>query len=127
MTAVYQAQDINSVLYNAIDTPLTADGNSSEIDFGVDGGCPDGELVFNLTDRETGESITFIVQDYISAAFADTVYQMRGIAADGVYVLPINNRMVTGSKLRIKHDITLSTTTKDGIKVHAHFRPFPVK
>lgn len=78
--------------------------------------------MFNVGDRETGESITFIVQDYVNGSFVDLPLQLVGIAADGVYYIPINNRVITGKKLQVKHDVTLATGT-DGIKVHAHFRP----
>ena len=117
----YQPQDAKNIIYDG--TALVADGNSTEIDLGVDGGCNDGELVFNITDRETGESVHLILQDYISGSFADTVYQLRGIAANGQYVFPVNNKVITGKKLRVKHDVTLPSGS-DGIKIHAHFRPF---
>lgn len=123
MTTPYQQQDIINTLYNAIDTPLTADGNSSASqDWNVDGGVPASEIVLNVSDIETGESIVFTIYDYISGSYVATPYKLS-VTADGLYVWPIDNRVVTGSKFRLAHDITLSTTTKDGIKVHAHVRP----
>ena len=120
----YQANDIKNVLYDNMTTAITADGNSSEIDFGVAGGCPDGELVFSILDRTTGESVTLIVQDYLSGSFSSTPLRLHGIAANGVYVIPINNRVITGSKLRINHDVTLPSGS-NGLKMHGHFRPKP--
>lgn len=117
---VYQAQDIKNVLYDG--SAVTADGNSSEIDFGVDGGCPDGELIFHITGRATGESVHLIPQDYVGGSFVDSPLQLRGIAADGDYVIPINNKVITGRKLRVKHDVTLPSG--GGLVIHGHFRPF---
>lgn len=123
---VYQARDINSVLYAKWADPLVADGSSNEIKFGVPGGCPDSELVFNVGDLDTGESITFILEDNAGGSFADTPFQIRGLTAAGVYTMPINNRMIKGSSLRVKHDVTLPSGS-DGVKVNAHVRPFPFK
>lgn len=121
MSNNYNAQDINNVLYNAISVPITADGYSSEIDLGRDGGCPDAEIVFSITDIEAGESIFFTIYDYVDGNYAATAYRLYP-TADGVYVWPIDNRVITGSKFKLAHDITLSTTTEDGIKIHAHVR-----
>lgn len=120
----YFRHDAQNVLWNAIDTPITADGYSSEVDFYRDGGCHPCEAVFNVSDIEAGESITFTLYSYsyASTSWSATAYKIAP-TVDGEYVLPLDNRMVPGGKLKFYADITLSTTTKDGIKVHAHIRP----
>jgi hypothetical protein len=118
----YQSQDALNVLYNAISTPLTADGSSSEVDFDVDGGCFPSEIVLSVSDIETGESIVFNINSYESGSFVDTAYKLH-VTEDGEYIWPIDNRVVPGSKLKLDHDITLDTSSLDGIKVHAHVRP----
>lgn len=123
MTTPYQQQDIINTLYNAVSVPLTADGNSSTSqDWSVAGGVPPSEIILDVDDIETGESIVFTLYDFISGSYVATPYKLS-ITQDGVYVWPIDNRVITGNKFRIAHDITLSTTTKDGIKVHGHTRP----
>lgn len=116
----YQVQDIKDELYDG--TALTEDGYSAEIDFGVDGGCPACEIVLNCGDRETGEAVTFTLYDYVSGSYVATDYVINNVDADKMYVWPIDNRVITGKKFKIAHDVTLSTGT-DGITVHGHVRP----
>ncbi len=116
----YNAQDVNSVLYNS--TTITADGSSSEVDFGVEGGCPASEIVLNVTDLDTGESIIFNINSKESGSFVDTPYKLH-ITENGLYVWPIDNRVCPGNILKLDHDITLATSELDGIIVHAHVRP----
>jgi hypothetical protein len=120
----YFRHDAQNVLYNAFDTPLTADGDSNEIDFYRDGGVHPCEVAFNVADFETGESIVFTLYSYsyADAAWIATPYKIS-LTAAGEYILPIDNRMASGGKIRFAHDITLDTTSLDGIKVHAHVRP----
>lgn len=116
----YQEQDINGVLYDG--DALTADGYSEIIDFSVAGGCPDAEIVLKTSDRETGESISFIVNNYNGSTYDALPTRLHGIAANGEYIIPIDNRIVTGSKMKVQHDVTLPTGS-DGIKVWGHIRP----
>jgi hypothetical protein len=121
MGTTYISQDVKNEIYTG--AALVADGYSSEILFDVDGGCPDGELIFKMGDLETGESVTLTLYHYISGAYAALPHSLVGLAADGVYVMPINNKVVTGSKLKVHHDVTLPSGS-DGITMHGHFRPF---
>lgn len=120
----YFRHDAQNVLYNAFDTPLTADGNSSEIDFYRDGGVHPCEVAFNVDDIETGESIVFTLYSYSYATetWTATPYKVS-VTEDGEYFLLLDNRLAPGGKIRFAHDITLDTTSLDGIKVHAHVRP----
>ncbi len=122
-TPNYQRQDAVNVLYNSNTTPITADGNSAEIDFSVIGGFMTSEVALRLADMEGTGTITFVIQDYINGSFVDTPYQfVLPATANGNYIWPIDNRMVTGTKFRLKHDITAGTDA-DGIQLHAHLRP----
>lgn len=120
--ADYNVQDINAVIYNAVSTPLTADGNSSTIDFKATGGCPEGsEIVLSVSDVEAGESVVFELHDNRGGSLAATGYKLA-VTANGTYYWPISNRQITGSQLRIAHDVTLASGT-DGIKVHGTILP----
>ena len=92
------------------------------MDFGCEGGCPNAEIVLSLSDIEAGESIVFTIYSRVSGSFVATPYKLAP-TANGTYVWPIDNRVVPGDQLRLAHDITLSTTTLDGIKIHGHVRP----
>lgn len=117
----YIAQDIKNVLYDAITAPLTADGNSTELDFDVLEGCPDSEIALNVVDIDTGESVEFALWQYDGSTWVDTGLK-QNVVADGEVIISLNNRMVTGSKLRLAHDLTLPTGS-DGVNVHGHLRP----
>lgn len=121
---VYTRVDSQSVFYDNFTTPVTADGYSGEIDFGVLGGCPDGQVVLNVDDFATGESVTFTLYSYDGSSYVATPYKLSGVTATGVYTWNVSNEMVTGSKLKIAHDVTLNSGS-DGLKIHGHFRPIP--
>lgn len=119
-TPVYQQIDAKNTLYDNV--TLTADGNSTALDFGIVGGCPEGEILIKTGDMEGTGTIDFYVQDY-NGSWADTHLVARLVAAsNGVYSIPVNNNIVKGSQLRIRHDITAGTDG-DGIVVSAHLRP----
>jgi hypothetical protein len=121
----YFRHDAQNVLYNNYDSsPLVADSYSSEIDFYRDGGCHSCEAVFNIGDIETGEAITFTAYSYsyATSTWSATAYKIA-VTENGEYVLPLDNRMIPGGKLKFAHDVVLDTDTLDGLKVHAHVRP----
>jgi|SRR5882672_1292908 len=120
----YFRHDAQNVLWNAIDTPITVDGYSSEVDFYRDGGVHNCEAVFNVSDVETGESIVFTAYSYsyANAAWTATPYKIS-VTASGEYFMLLDKRLASGGKIKFYADITRSTTTLDGIKVHAHVRP----
>lgn len=117
---VWPKIDVLSTLYDG--SAVTADGTSSVIDFNVAGGCPDGEVLLTVEGRATGESVVFIVQNWNGSTYVDSYLRTGSITANGDYVIPINNRVVTGSKFRIRHDVTMPTGG-GSLNFRGHFQP----
>lgn len=122
-TSVYQQIDIKNTLYDNV--VITADGNSSTIDFGLVAGCPDSELLIKTKDMEGTGTIDFVLQDDFATpgTLADTPFMIRLPAlGNGTYAINLTNNMIKGQKFRIRHDITAGTDG-DGIQISAHLRP----
>jgi hypothetical protein len=105
MTSVYNSIDALGVIYNNA-VGITADGTSPlELTFGHDGAFPNSELLLNVITLPASATVMFIAQTYIGGSWVDLPNRLF-VQATGYYKLLLDNKAVTGSKFRVKHDVT---------------------
>ena len=106
----YLRQDANLVLFD--NAALTADTDSSVLNFGVAGGCPEMTLFFKVGNRATGESVTFLFKQSSDNFSVDTetlYLRLHGIAAATEMVVHVDNSIITKQYFKLTADVTLPT------------------
>lgn len=116
----FAVPDVLGLLHDHVETPLASASNGSEVDFYVAGGCKKIDLTFKASGFDTNDSLAFAIEEWNGSAWVATSVGFTQ-TADGQRTVLLDNRVVTGSKMRVTATPTLNTAT--GLTVQVLAKP----